>query len=62
MNDNDKSGVATDSEINVVSMLAVLWRYKWLVAGVALIFTLLAVWMSMVAPFVYRAEVTMTPV
>ncbi|MEO8016291.1 MAG: Wzz/FepE/Etk N-terminal domain-containing protein [Pseudomonadota bacterium] len=62
MNDNYKSGVASDSEIDMVSMLAVLWRYKWLVAGVALASALIAVWLAMTTPFVYRADVTITPV
>jgi uncharacterized protein involved in exopolysaccharide biosynthesis len=62
MNDNNNSTLASDSEINVVSLLAVLWRFKWLVAGITIAAALLAVWMAMTTPFVYRAEVTITPV
>jgi uncharacterized protein involved in exopolysaccharide biosynthesis len=60
MNDNNR--VVTDSEVNVISMLAVLWRYKWLVIAVTAACVGLSVWLAMVSPFVYRAEITITPV
>jgi uncharacterized protein involved in exopolysaccharide biosynthesis len=61
MNEHN-NGIAKDADVDMVALLGVLWRYKWLVAGVALLCALLAVWLAMVTPFVYRAEVTITPV
>jgi uncharacterized protein involved in exopolysaccharide biosynthesis len=49
-------------EVNVISLFHVAWRYKFFIAGVGLLFTLLAIYLAMTATFVYRAEATLTEV
>jgi uncharacterized protein involved in exopolysaccharide biosynthesis len=62
MNDQSSTSVTDGSTVNVISILAVLWNYKWLVAALTVGCTVAAVWIAMTTPFVYRAEVTITPV
>ena len=62
MNDQSSAVIEDGSTINVVSVIAVLWRFKLLVLAVAILCTLVAVWLAMTTPFVYQAEVTITPV
>lgn len=59
---NDDNRVVRDSQIDVIPLLAVLWHYKWLVISITTLCTALAVWLALVTPFVYRAEITITPV
>ncbi len=55
--------VRTDSnEINVISMLHVAWRYKFLVIAVTLACTLFALYLALTAKLVYRAEAVVTEV
>ena len=48
--------------INVISMIEVMWRYRLLVAACGLGAALIAVYLALTTPFVYRAEVVVSPV
>jgi uncharacterized protein involved in exopolysaccharide biosynthesis len=55
--------VRTDSnEINVISMLHVAWRYKFLIIGITVACTLFALYLALTAKLVYRAEAVVTEV
>lgn len=51
-----------DDEISLLDLWRVLASYKWLILGITLLATLIAVAVAFYLPPVYRAEVTLAPV
>ena len=63
MSSTEYAPLRTDSnDINVISMLHVAWRYKFLIVGIALACTLFALYLALTAKLVYRAEAVVTEV
>jgi uncharacterized protein involved in exopolysaccharide biosynthesis len=62
MNLEKHAGLGEGGNVNVAALFGVLWRYKLLVLAVTLLCALASVWIAMTTPFVYRAEVVVTPV
>jgi uncharacterized protein involved in exopolysaccharide biosynthesis len=54
--------IVQGDEVSAISLIAVMWRYKLLVAGCGFLFALAAVYLAFTTPFVYRAEVVVAPV
>jgi uncharacterized protein involved in exopolysaccharide biosynthesis len=56
------SQAAPDAESDLLGLLVILWRHKWVVVISALVFGGIAVWQALSATLLYRAEVTITEV
>jgi uncharacterized protein involved in exopolysaccharide biosynthesis len=62
MNSEKQSEFGEGGNLNVAALFGVLWRYKLAVLAVTAVCALASVWVAMTTPFVYRAEVVVTPV
>jgi uncharacterized protein involved in exopolysaccharide biosynthesis len=62
MNSEKQTELGEGGNLNVAALFGVLWRYKLAVLAVTALCALASVWVAMTTPFVYRAEVVVTPV
>jgi uncharacterized protein involved in exopolysaccharide biosynthesis len=54
--------IAEESNVDVLALIELLWRYRLVVIGCTLLGAGLAIWMALTARYLYEAEVVVTPV
>jgi len=54
--------IADESNVDVVALIELLWRYRLVVIGCTLLGAGVAIWMALTARYLYEAEVVVTPV
>lgn len=62
MNSSQQIAVERGDGIDVVGIITVMWRYKYLIGALSILFALLAVYLALTAKEIFRAEVIVTVV
>jgi uncharacterized protein involved in exopolysaccharide biosynthesis len=62
VNSNQPAGAEQADGIDIVAIVRLIWRYRYLVAGVSLLFAIIAAAMALTATEIFRAEIVVTEV
>jgi LPS O-antigen subunit length determinant protein (WzzB/FepE family) len=62
MSANQPVQIERGEGIDIFAMIALMWRYRYLIAASSILFALLAVWYALTAKEIFRAEAVITEV